>query len=84
MYKTMYAALVGAALIGTPLAAFAQQVQPYPQDYPAQPAPPAVAAPNPWAYSDTAPDTWVDFPASAAPVSEANPSFAGPRPSSAH
>ena len=92
MYKTVYAALVGAALVSMPLAAFAQQVQPYPypQDYSAQPtaqeqATPPVSAPtNPYAYSETAPDTWRNLRGYAAPASAANPSFAGPRPSSAH
>ena len=88
MYKPIYAALVGAALVGTPLAAFAQQVQPYPEDYSAptmgQTTAPVSAPIDPQAYSNSAPNTWGDFPGNTAPTSTANPSFAGPRPSSAH
>ena len=86
MYKTIYAALVGAALVSVPLAAFAQQVQPIPAglfgtDNGAGAGQPPVSAPtNPYAYSETAPDTWRNFPGYAAPVSAANPTLRGASP----
>ena len=88
-HKTIYAALLGIALAGAPLAAFAQE-GPRPSSLNNWPgmvdqtslaygaATPAYGAPS---YSPTAPGTWSNFPASAAPLSSANPVFDGPRPS---
>lgn len=91
MSKTLYAALVATALIGAPLAAFAQQVQPYTQPYP-QPyaqTPAAAAAVEPSQpaqpdYLNVWPQTREDGANPAVDADSYSPVFAGPRPSSAH
>jgi hypothetical protein len=87
MYKTICAALIAAAVIGSPLAAFAQQEMPraYSQEYwpamdqtAAAPAFPAEGTSAVYNWQGTT--GYVNPP----PVSGGNPIFAGPRPSSAH
>jgi len=86
MYKTIYAALVGAALVSAPLAAFAQQVQPYAEPYPYAQTPAVNAAVEPAQpdYLNVWPPMRQDGANPAVDADSYSPVFAGPRPSSAH
>jgi hypothetical protein len=86
MHKTVYAALLGVALAGAPLAAFAQEgprpssMNNWPGMVQAAPAPAANATNGGYGSPDVNPAASVFQ----APVTNADPVFAGPRPSQNH